>query len=49
VLIKELALYARSVFLVDKDGIVRYSEIVPEIAMEPNYQKVLDAATTIIA
>ena len=49
VLIKELALYARSVFLVDKDGIVRYSEIVPEIAMEPNYQKVLDAATMIIA
>ena len=49
VLIKELSLYARSIFLVDKTGIVRYVEIVSEVAREPNYEKILDAATTIIA
>ncbi len=49
VLIKELTLHARSIFLIDKNGIIQFIDIVPEVAMEPNYQKVLDAATTIIA
>jgi thiol peroxidase len=49
VLIKELALYARSIFLVDKAGMVRYAEIVTEVAREPNYEKVLAAASAIIA
>jgi thiol peroxidase len=47
--IKELALLARSIFLVDKNEIIRYAEVVSEVAREPNYQHVLDAATTIIA
>ena len=49
VLIKELALYARSIFLVDKDGFLRYVELVKEVAREPDYQKALDAAAAIIA
>jgi thiol peroxidase len=43
VLIKELRLLARAVFLVDKKGTIRYIQLVKEIAQEPNYQEVLDA------
>jgi thiol peroxidase len=43
VLIKDLRLLARAVFIVDKTGIVRYVQIVPEIATEPNYDAVLEA------
>jgi thioredoxin-dependent peroxiredoxin len=49
VLIKELFLYARSIFLVDKNGVIRYIEIVAETAREPNYESVLEAAKAIIA
>ncbi len=45
VYIKEIGLLARSVFVVDKTGIIRYAEIVPEVAQEPNYDHALDAAT----
>jgi thiol peroxidase len=34
-------LLARAVFVVDKKGIVRYEEIVPEITHEPNYDEAL--------
>ncbi|MDR3639818.1 MAG: thiol peroxidase [Humidesulfovibrio sp.] len=43
VLIKELRLLARSVFVVDKQGLVTYAEIVREIADEPYYASVLAA------
>ena len=40
VLINDLPvpLLARAVFVVDPAGIIRYAEIVPEIAQEPNYE-----------
>jgi thiol peroxidase len=41
VLIKELRLLARTIFIVDKLGIIRYIQIVKEIAEEPNYDEVL--------
>jgi thiol peroxidase len=41
VLIKELRLLARAVFVVDQDGMVRAAQIVPELANEPNYDAVL--------
>ena len=44
VLIKDLRLLARAVFVVDKKGVVRYLQIVPEIATEPDYDAVLKAA-----
>ncbi|MFA5293536.1 MAG: thiol peroxidase [Phycisphaerae bacterium] len=43
VLIKDLRLLARAVFVVDSKGIIRYSEIVPEIAQEPKYDEALNA------
>jgi thiol peroxidase len=43
VLIKELRLLARAVFVVDQDGMVRAAQIVPELANEPNYDEVLKA------
>ena len=43
VLIKELRLLARAVFVVDRDGIIRYLQIVPEQAHEPDYTAALAA------
>lgn len=43
VLIKELRLLARSVFVVDKDGVVRYVEYCKDITDEPNYTAALEA------
>lgn len=43
VLIKEFRLLARAVFVVDPKGVVKYAQIVPEIASEPNYAKALAA------
>lgn len=41
VLIKELGLLARSVFLIDKDRTVRMATVVPEVAQEPDYDEIL--------
>jgi thiol peroxidase len=43
VLIKELRLLARAVFVVDRGGVIRYIQLVKEIATEPDYAAVLDA------
>jgi thiol peroxidase len=43
VLIKELRLLSRSVFVVDEKGVLRYKQIVSEITHEPNYEEVLEA------
>lgn len=43
ILIKELRLLSRAVFVVDQDGILRYKQIVSEITHEPDYNAVLDA------
>jgi thioredoxin-dependent peroxiredoxin len=47
VLIKELRLLARAVFVVDSGGILRYTQLVKEIATEPDYAAVLDAVRTL--
>ena len=47
VLIKELRLLCRSIFLVDGRGIVRYVEVVPEVTSHPNYDAALAAARSI--
>ncbi|MBP9976890.1 MAG: thiol peroxidase [Trichococcus sp.] len=39
---------ARSVFVIDKDGILSYMEIVPEIATEPNEEAALAAAKNLL-
>jgi len=43
VLIKELRLLARAIFLVDQKGIIRYIQLVKEITTEPDYQAIWDA------
>lgn len=43
VLIAELRLLARSVFILDRDDTVRYVEIVPEQTNHPDYEKALRA------
>ncbi|MBI4585603.1 MAG: thiol peroxidase [Planctomycetes bacterium] len=44
VLVKELRLLARSIFIVDKTDTVRHVEYVMEIASHPNYEAALEAA-----
>ena len=43
VLIRDLRLLARAVFVVDKEGIIRYKQIVKELTDEPDYDSVLKA------
>lgn len=37
---------ARSVVVMDENGVVEYTELVPEITQEPNYDKALKALTS---
>jgi len=39
VLIKELRLLARSIFIIDRDDTIRYIEFVPELSHQPDYDK----------
>ena len=48
VLIKELRLLARAVFVVNKDGVVRYIQIVDELTNEPDYEAALKAAKELL-
>jgi thiol peroxidase len=43
VLIKELRLLARVVFVIDREGVIRYIQIVKEQTEEPDYDAVLKA------
>ncbi len=46
--IKELGLLARAIYLIDKDGVIRYIQTVPEVATEPDYEAVLQAARAVV-
>ena len=48
VLIKELRLLTRAVFLIDKDDKVAYVEYVKEVAMPPNYDAALVAIKKLV-
>jgi len=48
VLIKELRLLSRSIFIFDKDDIIRHIEIVPEITHHPDYEKAIEAVSSLI-
>lgn len=48
VLIKELRLLARAIFVIDKKGIIQYTQLVKEIAEEPDYGSVLEAANKLV-
>jgi thioredoxin-dependent peroxiredoxin len=49
VLIRELQLLARSIFVVDRDGRVQYRQIVEEISQEPDYGEVIQAIDKLTA
>ncbi len=48
VLIKELRLLARAIFVVDQNGIIQYIQIVEEISEEPDYDEVLGAVNSLV-
>ena len=43
VVLKDLRLLTRAVFIIDAGGIARYIELVPEITKEPDYDAALAA------
>ncbi|WP_342621829.1 thiol peroxidase [Erysipelothrix sp. P66] len=45
--IPEFEVLARSIFVIDRKGMLVYSEIVPEMAQEPNYEAAIAAAKNI--
>ncbi len=48
VLIKELRLLSRSIFVIDRSDVIRYIEIVPEVTNEPDYEKALAEAKNLV-
>ena len=48
VLIKDLRLLARAIFILDKDGILQYVQLVKEVADEPDYNEVLGALKNLV-
>ena len=41
-------LLARAVFVLDKQGVIQYVELVKEVASEPNYTAALNAAKKLL-
>ncbi len=48
VLIKELRLLARMIYVVDRQGTVQYIQLVKEISEEPDYEAVLEAVAKLV-
>jgi len=48
VLIKELRLLARAIFVVDGKGVLQYKELVKEVTHEPDYNAVLSALKKLV-
>jgi len=48
-LIKEVRLLARTVIVIDRGGVIRYLELVKEIASEPDYDAALKAINECVA
>ena len=48
VLIKELRLLARAVFIVDRKGVLQYQQVVQEVTNEPDYDAVLKELKRIV-
>ncbi len=48
VLIKELRLLARCIFIIDREGTIRYIQLVKEISNEPNYEEAINTLKQIV-
>ncbi len=46
--IEKLRLLTRGIVIIDKEGIVRYVEYVPEVSNHPNYEKALNIARKLV-
>jgi thiol peroxidase len=49
VLIEELRLLSRAIFIIDRDDTVRYVEYVPEVTQHPDYDKAIEALKNVVA
>ena len=47
-MIKELRLLARAIFVLDRQGILQYKQLVKEDAQEPDYEAVLAAVKKLV-
>lgn len=47
-LIKELRLLARAVFVVDQNGVIQYRQLVKEVTEEPDYKAALQAVKKLV-
>jgi thiol peroxidase len=47
-LIDELKILARAVFVLDSQGVVKYAQVVKEVAEEPNYDAALAAIEKLV-
>ncbi|OGO32943.1 MAG: lipid hydroperoxide peroxidase [Chloroflexi bacterium RBG_16_56_11] len=43
VLIKDMRLLSRAIFIIDRDDVIRYVEYVPEVGQPPDYDKAIQA------
>jgi thiol peroxidase len=48
VLIKELRLLARAVFVLDREGVIRYIQVLPDLALEPDYDQAIKAVEKLV-
>ncbi len=48
VLIKELRLLARTIFILDREGMLQYVQLVKELTNEPNYEEILQALNKLV-
>lgn len=48
VLIKEIRLLARAIFIVDRDETIKYIQLVKEVSNEPNYEEALNLLKQIV-
>jgi len=48
VLIKELRLLARAIFIIDKNDVIKYVQVVPELTSPPDYDRALRALEEIV-
>lgn len=48
VLIEDINLLTRAVFIIDKEGIIKYIQFVPEVTHEPDYAAVMAAAKELL-
>ena len=48
VLIKELRLLARAVFVLDRNGVIRYIQVLPDLAQEPDYDEVIKVVEKLV-